>query len=282
MNTNIRNIFRHTILSNLRLLWSGVLSTVFVSSLAAGTADAQQSAADLAKKLSNPIASMISVPFQFNYDSGYGSENGNKVLLNIQPVIPFSLNDDWNLITRTIIPIKNEYNTSGNSGNHFGLSDTVASFWFSPKEPTAGGLIWGAGPVAYLPTSTDKLLGPGKWGGGATVIGLMQKGPWTIGGLANQIWTFEDSTIRSSYMQPFISYTTPTAWTYSLNTETTHNWNTGEWQVPINAMISKLVTFGKQPVQFQGGIGYYASHFSNGPKEWTARFAVTFLFPTGG
>lgn len=242
-----------------------------------------ETAAELAKKLSNPIAAMISVPFQYNYTSGFGTADGNQSVLNIQPVIPISLNEDWNLISRTILPIVGQNDVFGRSGNQFGLGDTTESLWLSPKAPTAGGVIWGAGPIVYLPTATDSRLGAGKWGAGPTAVALKQSGHWTYGGLANHIWSFDNAdTINSTFVQPFISYSTPTAWTFALNTESSYNWNSSEWSAPVNVSISKLVHFGKQPVQFQLGTGYYVASSTGGPEGWKARFQVTFLFPTGG
>lgn len=120
--------------------------------------------AELAKKAVKPIASLISVPFQFNYDQDFGSLDGHKSTLNIQPVIPISLNEDWNLISRTILPVVWHDDMAGPSGSQFGLGDTVQSFFLSPANPTASGLVWGAGPVFLIPTATDHLLGGEKWG----------------------------------------------------------------------------------------------------------------------
>ncbi|MDE1996738.1 MAG: transporter, partial [Rhizobiaceae bacterium] len=188
-------------------------------------ARAQDSGADLAKKLSNPVASLISVPFQFNYDRGFGPNHGDRETLNIQPVIPFSLNDNWNVISRTIAPVIWQHDVAGPSGNQFGLGDITQSFFFSPKQPTSGGIIWGAGPVFLLPTATDDLLGSGKFGIGPTAVMLKQEGPWTVGALANHIWSVagegDRPDISSTFLQPFVSYTTHDAWTFTLNTEST-------------------------------------------------------------
>lgn len=134
--------------------------------LLCSAASAQDSSQDLAKKLSNPVASLISVPFQLNYDEGFGPNDGQKVTLNIQPVIPISLSEDWNVISRTILPVIWQNNIAGPSGEQSGLGDITQSLFFSPKKPTANGLIWGVGPAFLIPTATDDLLGTGKWGAG--------------------------------------------------------------------------------------------------------------------
>jgi hypothetical protein len=239
--------------------------------------------ADLAKQLSNPIASLISVPFQFNYDSGYGPDDGYRATLNIQPVIPISLNDDWNVISRTIVPLITQEDIAGPSGTQSGLGDITQSLFFSPKAPGSGGIVWGVGPVFLVPTATDDLLGGGKWGAGPTGVALKQSGPWTYGVLANHIWSFagEDdrSDVNSTFLQPFISYTTPNAWTFGLNTESTYNWESGDWSVPVNATVAKLVKIGEQPVSFTVGARYWAEAPDNGPDGWGFRGVVTLLFP---
>ena len=200
----------------------------------------------------------------------------------MQPVIPISINEEWNLISRTILPIVNVEGTlPGGVGDEFGLGDTVQSFFFSPKTSDP---IWGVGPVFLIPTATDELLGAEKWGVGPTGVVLKQSGPWTYGALANHLWDVagDDSRgeINATFFQPFVSYTTPQATTFSANVESTYDWNGRQWSVPVNFTISQLLTIGNQPIQVFGGARYYAEKPSGGP-EWGVRFGVTFLFPKG-
>ena len=184
---------------------------------------------EIAKKLANPIASLISVPFQLNYDSGIGpNDNGDRYALNIQPVIPISMNDDWNIISRTILPVVTQEDIFPGAGNQSGLGDVVQSVFFSPKQPTENGWTWGAGPVLLFSTATDDLLGADKWGLGPTAVALKQKGPWTYGALGNHIWSVAGDSdrqdISATFIQPFLSYITHDAITFTLNTESTYDW----------------------------------------------------------
>ena len=239
---------------------------------------------ELAKKLSNPIASLISVPFQLNYDSDIGlSDNGDRYQLNIQPVIPISLSDDWNIISRTILPIVSQDDAFFDARSQSGLGDVVQSLFFSPKQPTESGWIWGAGPVFLLPTATDDLLGSDKWGLGPTAVVLKQNGPWTYGALANHIWSVigEDDRqdISATFLQPFLSYTTKEAVTFALNTESTYDWKSEQWAVPVNFTATKVMKFGNQIVSVGGGVRYWAESTDGGPEGLGARLLFTLLFP---
>lgn len=230
----------------------------FLSAVAGDPDQDYAQEANLARQLSNPVAALISVPLQFNYDQKIGTRrNGDRVTMNIQPVVPFSLNNEWNLISRTILPVVSQRDIAFGSGNQFGLGDTVQSFFFSPKNPTTGGWIWGAGPVLLLPTGTDRLLSARKWGAGPTAVGLRQSGPWTYGMLFNHIWSFAGNSnrnnVNSSLLQPFVSYTTPTAITYSLSTESIYDWQTRSWTAPVNFNISKVTRLNGQLVSIGAG-----------------------------
>jgi hypothetical protein len=168
------------------------------------TCQEYEGAANLAQQLANPVAALISVPFQLNYNSDIGpADDGRQWVLNIQPVIPFSLNEDWNLISRTILPIVGQEDIFPGAGSQTGLGDTVQSLFFSPVAPTSGGWIWGAGPVFLLPTGTNRLLTTDKWGVGPTAVALRQQGPWTTGLLGNHIWSFAGDSDRRDVSTTF-------------------------------------------------------------------------------
>jgi len=242
-------------------------------------------AAELAKKLANPLASLISVPVEYNYDEyGEANDGASASTLNIQPVIPFSLNEDWNLITRTIVPLIDRQDFPLSAMNESGLGDIVASQFFSPRSPTTGGWIWGAGPVELLPTATDDALGGEGWGLGPTAVALNQSGPWTIGLLTNHIWSVAGDSdrddINATLLQPFASYIfSKTKTTIGLSTESTYDWENDQWSVPVVAKVAQLFKIGPQILQLTVGAKYWAEAPDNGPEGWGLRGTLTFLFP---
>ena len=243
-----------------------------------------QDDADIAKQLANPVASLISVPIQANYDDDFGQlDEGSMLRINVQPVIPVTLNDDWNLISRTILPIVDQDNIPAAGFSEFGLGDVVQSFFFSPRAPTASGWIWGAGPVLLLPTATDEILGAEQWGIGPTAVVLKQSGSWTYGALANHIESFtgdsQRADISATLLQPFVSYITPGQTTYGFNTESTYDWENSQWSVPLNFTVSQLLRAGDQLFQVGGGIRYWADSPGSGPEGWGLRLQFTLLYP---
>lgn len=242
------------------------------------------SSAELAQELTNPIANIVTIPIQMNYDQNYGlNDEGEKLTTNIQPVIPFAINKDWNLITRTIVPVIYQDKIFPTEGSQFGLGDINMSLFISPNKPAAGGIIWGAGAVVLLPTATDSLIGSEKWGTGPAGIVLTMRGPWTLGGLANHVWSFAGDSdrqdINNTFLQPFAAYTWPSAWTVSVQSESTYNWEIEKWSIPVNVAAAKLVKIGKLPVSLQAGVGYWLETPDTGPEGLRFRLQANIVLP---
>ena len=259
------------------------LAVLLAFSLPAHAQEAPKDDADLAKQLANPVASLISVPLQANWDFGIGINDATRFTLNVQPVIPISLNDDVNLIIRTILPVIDAESPAPGIDDASGLGDTTQSFFFSPKKPV-GGWILAAGPVILWPTATDDLLGTEKWGLGPTALALRQDGPWTYGILMNHIWSIADAgdgdrdEVNSTFLQPFLSYITKTKTTFTVNMENSYDWEHSEWTAPVNLLVSQLLKIGSQPVQLSVGGRIYLDKPEGGPN-WGLRAVLTFLFP---
>lgn len=268
--------------------WIGLIAFGLHGTAVAQAAGASPGEADLAEKLSNPVASLISVPFQFNYDQRYGADaGGHKTYVNIQPVVPISLNECWNLISRTILPWASQSDVVPGS-HQSGTGDITQSFFFSPKAPTAGGAIWGIGPAFLIPTASDPDLGAKKWGAGWTALILRQNHGWTTGFLMNHLWSVASihgydrrPAISATFLQPFVAYNTPDAWTYGANLESSYDWHSHEYTVPINLNVSHVAKIGKQPVSFGAGVRYWIASTQAGPHGWGFRAVVTFIFPKG-
>ena len=239
-------------------------------------------AAELAKKLANPIASLISVPIKYSWDTGIGPAEANQSTWILQPVIPFSIGTDWNLINRTILPYVDLQSPVAGGPNESGLGDITQSFFFSPKALTASGWVWGAGPVLYYPTSDNALLATKKGGAGLTVVALKQYSGWTYGMLANHIWSkfgpSDSLDYSSSFVQPFLSYTTRTYTSFGVNSESTYDGKTRQWNIPINLSVGQLLKIGPQPISLTVGARKYVERPGGGPS-WGWSFQVTFLFP---
>ena len=234
---------------------------------------------DLAKKTQNPVSDLISLPFQNNFNFGAGPDDEMQYILNIQPVYPMRLTEDWNLVHRTILPII--ANPSG-LGGETGLGDLQYQGFLSPSKP--GRIIWGVGPILGLPTATDGTLGYGRWTAGPAAVALTMRGPWVVGALVNQQWDYAGWTDRHvSFMliQPFINYNLPGGWYVNTVPIITADWERAsgdEWLVPLGAGVGKLHRFGRLPVNLQLGAYGNVERPENAP-DWQLRFQVQFLFP---
>jgi Putative MetA-pathway of phenol degradation len=237
----------------------------------------------LARQLSNPVAALISVPLQLNWDTGYGTDgNGERFTFNIQPVAPFHLTENWNVISRTILPLIHRTDVLGN-GSDTGTGDTTPSLFFSPKQPTANGWIWGVGPACLLPTASEDVLGTGKWAIGPTAVVLKQTATgWTYGALTNYLVSVAGDDDRadaeSLFLQPFLSKTLGRGRTVTVNVESSYDIEGDQWLVPLNATYTKIAKIGGQMLSFGGAARVYLDSPTGGP-DWGLRFIVTLLYP---
>ena len=242
-----------------------------------GVSDSDARGTDLAQQLQNPVADLVSVPVQFNFADGVGPDEAVRTIVNLQPVVPFELNDDWNLISRWIMPYVSQPSLAPGLAPSSGIGDIVFSAFFSPQH--SDGLIWGAGPVLSLPATNDPVLGTGKWSMGPTFVALKQSGPWTYGFLANYLVSVGSATneprpdVGSGLVQPFLSYSRADGVSYSISSESSYNSKAGsgnKWTVPINFSVSKITRFGPFPFSIGGGLGWYADAPDGGP-DWQLR-----------
>jgi hypothetical protein len=238
---------------------------------------------EVAKQLANPIAALISVPFQMNYDMNIGpDDDGTRFTANVQPVVPFELTDQWNLISRTIMPIMSQKDIFPGSGSQTGLSDILQTLFFSPR-PGPSGLVWGIGPVFLIPTATDDLLGTEKWGIGPSVVILQQSGGWTFGALANHVESFAGSDDRSdvsqTFVQPFVSRQFGEGWTLGTQLEhiLEHENNADSGQMAV--FLSKVVQIGSQTVSFGIVPKYWYETSDGSPEGFAVRVPITLVFP---
>lgn len=236
----------------------------------------------LAKAAQNPVANMISVPFQNNFNFNVGPNNVTQYILNVQPVIPVSLNDDWNLITRTIMPIINQPSAAPGASSAFGLGDINPTFFLSPAKSDK--IIWGVGPTLTLPTATDSLLGNQKWSAGPAAVALTMQGKWVYGALVNQQWSFAgwgDHYVSAFLAQPFANYNLPHGWYLVSAPIITADWHQragNQWVVPLGGGFGKIQRVGKLPINFQLQAFGNVVKQDYGP-DWSLRFQIQFMFP---
>lgn len=238
---------------------------------------------ELAKTAQNPVANIISLPFQNNTNFNFGPREKTQNILNIQPVFPFALGADWNLITRTIVPVISQPPLFAGDDRENGLGDITFTAFLSPAA--AGRLIWGAGPILLLPSATDEKLGTERWGAGPSAVALTIRGPWLFGVLANHIWSFagdgDRDDVNQTLIQPFINYNFPGGWFLTSSPIITANWeadNDQRWTVPLGGGAGKLFFIGRQPVNVSAQ-GFYNVEKPDFQADWTLRLNVQFLFP---
>ncbi len=229
----------------------------------------------------------MSVPFQNNTNFNTGPLSGTQNILNIQPVIPVTIDPDWNLITRTILPLIWPPGFTPGEGDTFGLGDVQFSAFVSPSQPGADGVIWGAGAIVQAPTNTSDALGNKNWGLGPTAVVLrVRKGdPWVYGALVNNLWSLSSDKRGGSYsnflLQPFVNYNFPAGFYLTSSPIITANCKADsgqQWTVPLGLGIGKIFHLGKLPLNTQLA-GYYNVVHPDDNANWQLRFQVQFMFP---
>ncbi len=265
------------------LLRSKIAAVVAVLSLAVCSAHAEgPSKEELAKAAQNPIANMISVPLQNNVNTGIGPGDETQNILNIQPVYPISLGDNWNVITRTILPVISQPGVLTGDSRVNGLGDINFTAFFSPAD--SGALIWGVGPAFIFPTATDEVLGPDRWSGGPALVALAMPGKWVVGGLVSNVWSFAgpgEKDVSFFTFQYFVNYNMADGWYLTSAPIITADWeaDSGEqWTVPFGGGVGKIMKFGKLPVNGQLS-AYYNVESPEYGADWQFRIQLQFLFP---
>ncbi|MCG2462319.1 transporter [Flavobacteriaceae bacterium F89] len=254
---------------------------ILSSGYVVGQEKEQDAGGDLEKKIQNPIANLISVPFQNNTDFGVGSFDGTRNTLNIQPVIPLALNENLNLITRTIIPIISQPTGPGES--EFGLGDISLSMFLTPAKP--GKVIYGGGVALGVPTGTDQFLGSGKWTAGPSLVLIYQPKGWTFGSLIQNSWSYAGAGSRGDvnffYSQVFVTKNLQKGWYVNSAPIITANWEASsgnQWTIPLGAGLGKLFRVGKLPINAQAGYYFNVEKPAGGPDS-QLRVQATLLFP---
>jgi hypothetical protein len=269
--------------SRLRGLGTPLLFCAMLS--AAGFASAEMSPEELAKIAQNPVGDLISVPFQNNTNFNFGPEEKTQNILNIQPVIPVSISEDWNVITRTIVPVISQPELAPNVGSQQGIGDTVFTAFLSPAQP--GHWIWGVGPVLQLPTHNSSELGNGNWGAGPSfvVLHLERGSPWVYGVLMNNVWALskdrQGGKFNNGLLQPFINYNFKGGLYLTSSPILTVDWQASsedQWTVPIGGGVGKIFHFGKLPVN-SSIQAYYNVEKPEFGADWQLRAQVQLMFP---
>lgn len=243
---------------------------------------AQSEDRNLAQELTNPIASLYTLPLQLNFDEGLGlNGDGTQTLLNAQPLVPFTLNEDWHLISRSIIPFVHQEDVAWKGQDQSGLGDILQSFFLSPSATPESGWIWGAGPAFSMPTATYDAFGFDSWALGPTAVALKTKGAWTAGMLVNHLWSLDDGSTdyNGTYAEPWLSYVLPSDTTVSVSVESVYDWNASEFALPINFIVDQLITIGDQPVSIGAAAKYWADSPTGGPEGWGLRLQMTLIWP---
>ncbi len=252
--------------------------------------EGEDETAELARAVQNPVADLISVPFQNNTNFEFGPREKTQNVLNIQPVIPVNITEDWLMITRTIVPVISQPEFTQDDDREFGLGDSLFSAFLSPKKRDwwLGNWLWGVGPAILLPTRTNDRLGVGEWGAGPTAVFLTFPGRWVIGSLVSNVWSFhenhEEDRVNLFTWQPFINYNFDGGWYLTTSPIITANWeadSNNTWTVPVGGGGGRVFRIGKQPVNCSLQGFYNVEKPDDIGPDWSIRFQFQLLFPKG-
>ncbi len=235
----------------------------------------------LAEKTQNPISDLVSLPLQNNFNFKTGAAEGLQWIMNVQPVIPVTLNENWNLINRAILPVIAQEELFPGTGSKSGIGDLQYTPFFTPN--TGGDVVWGVGPVFQFPTASDDLLGTGKWNLGPSAVLVATPGRWVVGALAQNVWSVggdsDRANVNTFLFQYFVNYNFDDGWYLSSAPINTANWEADEkWTVPLGGGFGRVFSIGKQPMNAQ------LQAFKNvvspeNAADWQLRFQLQFLFP---
>jgi hypothetical protein len=282
----LRLITLSTCIASLLLLAMTAARAQSWGSSAEPGAISKEDATALAKKRQDPIGDLYTFPFQNNINFGTGPHKGTQDVLNFQPVIPFRLDEDWKIITRTMLPFTWQTSLQPAPTVPFGTGPTTYTAYLSPRD-TTNGWLWGVGPAIQIPTTTDKSLGSNVWGGGPAGVLVYKKGPWVSGALAYNIWSFGGTPglagTRYNYLmaQPFVNYNFDKGWYVGTAPIITANWfraGNNAWTLPAGGLVGKVVKIeGGLALNFSVGAYYNALRPQFG-STWQLRTLVTIIY----
>lgn len=270
-------------MKNYQIVSSLILVAAF-SYNAHSSEDVKTKEQQAAQSAVNPLTTSYWIPVQYEYSEDVGPNNGTRHTTNIQPIVPFELSNDWNLITRTIIPIISQNNVTGYGESESGLGDINTTFFFSPTEAVGGEWTHGFGPTFNFDTASNNKLGSNETGMGLSYVGLTVQGPWTLGILASHTYSVEEGfgeTYSTSFVQPFVDYTSSWGTTFELTSETAYEWQGEQWSVPITLTASQYFELGSIPMLIGGGVNYWAESGVYDPEGVTLNLNLYILLPRG-
>jgi hypothetical protein len=238
----------------------------------------------LLQKLANPLAALASFAIIGDFDYHVGPlEEGHRSTWNLKPTIPLHLGDEWNVISRTNLPVIYQEDIAPGSGAQAGVGDLVEALYLAAVQPGRRGWIWGAGPLIRMPTGSDPLLTAGKWAVGPSVAAVKQQDDFTFGLIAGQLWSVAGSDQRSDIsvctLEPFVTYRAEGLWNLSLHMPCSYDFHARQWTIPATLTVEKLVSYQRYPVTISFGLRYWADAPDNAPHDLAFQFGLTVVFP---